>query len=154
HLWVLHHGLWGDETHLDYVIEHIQRKASERGERIEILNIAASRQGTWTYAGLDGCGAKVVHLVGRRVADCGRGAVCQVSFVGYSLGGLVLRYAIGVLFAQRAFFQRAKPRWFVTFASPHIGAVRRSSENAVLAALVPLGSVLVARTGAQVLLRD
>jgi triacylglycerol esterase/lipase EstA (alpha/beta hydrolase family) len=47
--------------------------------------------------------------------------VKYISFVGHSLGGLVSRYAIGVLYAAK-FFDKVKPMNFTTFATPHLGA--------------------------------
>ena len=42
--------------------------------------------------------------------------------VGYSLGGLVARYAVGLLFQQGLFDAgRVAPVNFVTFATPHLG---------------------------------
>jgi hypothetical protein len=47
--------------------------------------------------------------------------------VGYSLGGLVARYAIGLLYSK-GYFQKIKPVNFVTFATPHLG-VRTPSKG-------------------------
>jgi hypothetical protein len=43
-----------------------------------------------------------------------------ISFAGYSLGGLVSRYVIGLLYT-RGFFDNVKPMNFTTFATPHLG---------------------------------
>ena len=40
--------------------------------------------------------------------------------IGYSLGGLVARYAIGLLFSK-GLFEHIQPVNFTTFASPHLG---------------------------------
>jgi len=40
--------------------------------------------------------------------------------VGYSLGGLVARYAIGLLY-HKGYFDQIAPANFTTFASPHLG---------------------------------
>jgi len=51
----------------------------------------------------------------------GDGIVIQyISFVGHSFGGLVSRYAIGILYANK-FFDNVKPMNFTTFATPHLG---------------------------------
>lgn len=44
----------------------------------------------------------------------------KLSIVGYSLGGLVARYAIGLLYST-GWFERIQPVNFTTFASPHLG---------------------------------
>lgn len=46
--------------------------------------------------------------------------VDKISFVGYSLGGLVARYAVGVLHTKQ-FFDKVQPQNFTTFATPHLG---------------------------------
>jgi hypothetical protein len=46
--------------------------------------------------------------------------ITRFSIVGYSLGGLVARFAIGLLY-QRGLFQTIAPVNFTTFASPHLG---------------------------------
>lgn len=40
--------------------------------------------------------------------------------MGYSLGGLLSRYAVGILYSQR-FFDRVTPVHFATIATPNIG---------------------------------
>ncbi|KAJ3233905.1 hypothetical protein HDU78_006163 [Chytriomyces hyalinus] len=171
HLWVLHHGLWGNPDHLTYLTEKITAKAADTGEAVEVMNIAANT-GTFSYGGVDGCGAKAVHLVCERLADTHQPPVTHISFVGYSLGGLILRYAIGVLYAHGVFqlqddteetfpliaasdlaFKRVIPVNFVTFASPHVGAVRET-KSAFNSVFHSVGSVIIARSGAQMLLRD
>ncbi len=44
----------------------------------------------------------------------------KLSIVGYSLGGLVARYAVGLLYSN-GWFERIQPVNFTTFASPHLG---------------------------------
>ena len=44
----------------------------------------------------------------------------KLSMVGYSLGGLVARYTIGLLYS-RGLFDKIEPVNFTTFATPHLG---------------------------------
>ena len=48
------------------------------------------------------------------------GAIKKLSIVGYSLGGLVARYTIGLLYSK-GWFEKIKPVNFTTFATPHLG---------------------------------
>ena len=48
------------------------------------------------------------------------GDIKKLSVVGYSLGGLVARYTIGLLYSK-GWFERIKPVNFTTFATPHLG---------------------------------
>lgn len=64
-----------------------------------------------------------------KLEELGRDGYCinKISVVGYSLGGLVARYAIGLLY-HKGYFERIKPMTFTTFATPHLG-VRTPSKG-------------------------
>lgn len=47
-------------------------------------------------------------------------SIAKLSVVGYSLGGLIARYAIGLLHSK-GWFERIQPVNFTTFATPHLG---------------------------------
>lgn len=49
--------------------------------------------------------------------------VTMLSLIGYSLGGLVVRYAAGKLLAL-GFFDTVQPANLITVASPHLGSFR------------------------------
>jgi hypothetical protein len=44
----------------------------------------------------------------------------RISLVGYSLGGLVARFCVGLLYSK-GFFEKITPVNFATFATPHLG---------------------------------
>lgn len=111
-----------------------------------VVYIAHSFELYYTYDGIDVCGTRVANEIEHEVArldglqDGGR--VTKLSVVGYSLGGLISRYAIGLLY-QRGMFDSADdsdaprpdssgstgrfrgivPVVFTTFASPHLGVL-------------------------------
>jgi hypothetical protein len=86
---------------------------------------AHSNQGYFTYDGIDVCGTRVANEVQREIEalnnypDC---KVTNISIAGYSLGGLISRYAIGMLH-KRGVFDDVEPVSFTTFCSPHVGVV-------------------------------
>ncbi|KAJ3010034.1 UNVERIFIED_CONTAM: hypothetical protein HDU68_002367 [Siphonaria sp. JEL0065] len=158
------HGLWGDETHMNFIVSSI----SEKHSNAEFLNCALNT-GTNTYAGIDGCGHILVSQILARLKDESKPIPTHVSFVGYSFGGLVIRFAIGVLYAKgllvhdssadtRQTSSDSKPVLiaanFVTFASPHLGAPRTMPESSLNPVFNTLGAILAADTGVQMLLRD
>ncbi|KAK8215325.1 hypothetical protein M8818_001946 [Zalaria obscura] len=119
HLCVLIHGLWGNPSHLSY-LETALREAYP-ADRLHIL-LAKSNAYNHTYDG--------IHLGGERIAseiesqiktlsDSGT-TIRKLSIVGYSLGGLVARYTIGLLYAT-GLFDTIEPVNFTTFATPHLG---------------------------------
>ncbi|KAE8149541.1 DUF676-domain-containing protein [Aspergillus avenaceus] len=119
HLCVLIHGLWGSPSHMNFLAESLRERY---GDQLHIL-VAKSNTGTLTYDGIDLGGERVAREIEETLnalADEG----CQIkklSVVGYSLGGLVARYALGLLDA-RGWLNKLEPVNFTTFASPHVGA--------------------------------
>ncbi|KAI8894006.1 putative serine esterase-domain-containing protein [Globomyces pollinis-pini] len=118
HLVVLHHGLWGNPDHLQSVINHLKDCHSDA--QLLFLNIQSS-SGSLTYDGIDVCGQRVVSDIHQFLVDIP--AVDRISFIGYSLGGLILRYAIGKLYSE-GFFSKVKPIQFISLATPHVGTLK------------------------------
>ncbi|KAL6760525.1 putative serine esterase-domain-containing protein, partial [Haematococcus lacustris] len=109
HLVVLQHGLWGTPEDMDFVANMLRRGTDPR--RVVVLNsgVNASRL---TYDGIDVLGDRLAALVMAfcdRLAAGGCRRVTAISFVSYSLGGLIARYAIGKL-AAAGFFLPPTPR--------------------------------------------
>ena len=75
----------------------------------------------------------------------------RFSVVGYSLGGVLLRYLIGIL-ESRGFFDTVTPVNFTTFATPHVGLVRMNNFFSKLS--FRLGPKMLSRTGPQLYGRD
>lgn len=151
HLVVLVHGMWGNPDHLaemDRIIR--EQRGSEpgpSGEELVTLLAKSNREGS-TYDGIDWGGERVAEEVldeVKRLEGDGQ-KVTKLSVVGYSLGGLVSRYLVGIL-QQRGFFDSVRPMNFITVATPHIGLIRLPSFRSRLFAY--LGPHLLSRTGEQ-----
>jgi hypothetical protein len=84
--------------------------------------VVKSNESNNTYDGVDIGGERVTHEIESEVAELEKqGAkLKKISITGYSLGGLVSRYAIGLLY-KNGFFDKYEPVNFTTFASPHVG---------------------------------
>ncbi|ANB13573.1 putative hydrolase [Sugiyamaella lignohabitans] len=147
HLVVLVHGLWGTIHHFDYVAGEL---ASKKGAIIHdhpdhplvvppgvssdspiiVVYRTHSNEGYFTYDGVDVCGARVAAEIENELAALNNSAsvpsgepirkVTKISIAGYSLGGLISRYAIGLLY-KRGVFDTVKPVSYTTFCSPHVG---------------------------------
>lgn len=66
------------------------------------LLVATRNSGSFTYDGIELGGERVCAEIEeelRSIAEQG-GKITKLSLVGYSLGGLVARYAVGLLFAK------------------------------------------------------
>ncbi|KAJ5960319.1 uncharacterized protein N7479_007469 [Penicillium vulpinum] len=119
HLCVLVHGLWGNPSHLDYIVSALRDRYGNDG--LYILCPKAN-SGNYTYDGIELGGERLVHEVEETLeslAEKGQ-KITKISVVGYSLGGLLARYAIGLLNA-RGWLDKLEPMNFTTFATPHVG---------------------------------
>lgn len=70
-------------------------------EKLHIL-VAKRNSGSFTYDGIELGGERVCLEIEEELAliKSKGGDIKKISIVGYSLGGLVARYAIGLLFAR------------------------------------------------------
>ncbi|KAF9577693.1 hypothetical protein BGW38_006933, partial [Lunasporangiospora selenospora] len=124
---------------------------------------AKSNESKFTYDGIDICAhrlVKEVHEVVKVIEDGGdihdlKGhkhkaqvkKVTQFSYLGYSLGGLIGRFAMGLL-DMEGFFDRIEPMYFVTMATPHLG-IRQPPKSRLSRVFNYLSSRMLSRTGEQ-----
>lgn len=121
--------------------------------RLHIL-VAECNSGNLTYDGIEVCGERLAHEIeetlGQLEADGHK--IRKLSVVGYSLGGLIARYALGLLYA-RDWLDEIEPVNFTTFATPHLG-VRAPVKGAQGLFFNGLGSRTVSVSGKQLFLTD
>ncbi|EXJ54435.1 hypothetical protein A1O7_09774 [Cladophialophora yegresii CBS 114405] len=119
HLIVLVHGLWGNPAHLDYVAKSLRDRYGDE----DLVVLACRRNlGSLTYDGIEVGAERVAREVEDALEELGRDGhkITRFSMVGYSLGGLVARYTIGLLY-HKGLFNSISPINFTTFATPHLG---------------------------------
>ncbi|KAH7038544.1 lipase/serine esteras-like protein [Macrophomina phaseolina] len=119
HLCVLVHGLWGNSNHLAYLASSLRETFSD--DKLHIL-VVARNAGTHTYDGIETGGERITQEIEEeleRLASNGQ-TIRKLSIVGYSLGGLISRYAVGLLY-YKGWFDKIEPVNFTTFATPHLG---------------------------------
>jgi hypothetical protein len=107
HLAVLVHGLWGNPLHLEVAARSLREKHPE--EALHIL-VAKRNSGSFTYDGIELGGERVCQEILEEVEKLARAGqhIKKLSLVGYSLGGLVARYAVGLLYSK-GFFEKIEP---------------------------------------------
>ncbi|KAH9888777.1 DUF676-domain-containing protein [Cubamyces lactineus] len=154
HLLVLIHGMWGNPGHLAQMRRVIEERrgqaASGKGPGGEVLHVLVpeTNKEDGTYDGIDWGGERVaeeVYAEIKKLEQEGR-KVTRFSVTGYSLGGLIARYLVGILH-QRGFFTSVTPVNFNTVATPHIGLPRYPTVLSFLFAF--FGPKLLSRTGEQ-----
>ena len=74
------------------------------------------------YDGIDVGGERVAQEIEEKLQELAHDGhdIKKLSMVGYSLGGLIARYAIGLLHSK-GWFEKIEPVNFTTFATPHLG---------------------------------
>ncbi|KAJ8489330.1 hypothetical protein ONZ51_g2963 [Trametes cubensis] len=146
--------MWGNPGHLAEmrrVVEERRGQATpERGPGGEVLHVLVpeTNKEDGTYDGIDWGGERVaeeVYAEIKKLEQEGR-KVTRFSVTGYSLGGLIARYLVGILH-QRGFFTSVTPVNFNTVATPHIGLPRYPTVLSSLFAF--FGPKLLSRTGEQ-----
>ncbi|EGN96759.1 hypothetical protein SERLA73DRAFT_57876 [Serpula lacrymans var. lacrymans S7.3] len=142
--------MWGNPSHLAQLNRMIQEvKGSNDQDGVELVVLAAeTNKDESTYDGVDWGGERVAKEILEEIEkqrEKGK-TVTRFSVTGYSLGGLVARYVIGILH-QRGFFESVTPVNFNTLATPHIGIPRYASTFSSIFAY--LGPKLLSRSGEQ-----
>ncbi|RKO97684.1 hypothetical protein CXG81DRAFT_15181, partial [Caulochytrium protostelioides] len=125
------------------------REAYPPSHGYEVVNFEPNG-GSFTYDGVDVCGRRVVTWLQERLQ--GRNPPTDLSVIGYSLGGLILRYALGLL-ESLGVLEHVRLRVFTAFASPLAGAAKLG--NSSMARLMnQYSSLLISRSGSHLMLAD
>lgn len=144
HLIVLIHGLWGSSqnmSRLESVIHHSLDESSVCKFHTYSPDCFSHFK---TYDGVETIGDYIIpdlfnHL--EKLSVNHNIQIDEISIIGYSLGGLIGRYIIGELY-DIGFFDKIKPAFFTTFATPHLGVT--FYKNRILNVL---GTYLLGQTG-------
>jgi alpha/beta superfamily hydrolase len=72
--------------------------------------VAKRNAGSFTYDGVDTGGERVASEVEQKLDELAKDGhdIKKISFIGYSLGGLVARFAVGLLYS-RGVFEEVQP---------------------------------------------
>ena len=92
---------------MNYVASALRERHSE--DKVHIL-VAKRNSGNFTYDGIELGGERVTQEIEETLEDLARNGqeVRKLSVIGYSLGGLVARYAIGLLYSK-GWFDKLEP---------------------------------------------
>ena len=144
-------SLWGNPQHLNQLRKALIEKYTE--DKIHIL-VPKRNAGSFTYDGIETGGERVAGEVEAELEALAQAGskITKISVIGYSLGGLVARYAIGLLYSKKLFEQVA-PVNFTTFATPQLG-VRTPRRGYLSNAYNVLGARILSTSGRQIFLID
>jgi triacylglycerol esterase/lipase EstA (alpha/beta hydrolase family) len=95
-------SLWGNPAHLKFLETSLRDKYAE--DKVHIL-VVKRNAGSFTYDGVETGGERVANEVEETLDELAhKGHVMKkISVIGYSLGGLIARYAIGLLYSKGVF---------------------------------------------------
>lgn len=145
--------LWGNPNHLEYVNQTLRKKYSE--DQLHI-RIPKTNSGNYTYDGIELGGERITQEIEEYLREFSEAGVkiAKFSIVGYSMGGLVARYALGLL-DSRGWFDEGKlrPINFTAFASPFLGT-RNPYLGPRYRLWNTLGSTTLSVSGQQLFLTD
>ena len=155
HLFVLIHGLWGTSSHMATIEKFIKENLpSSTDDKIATIKPACFR--FWkTYDGLELNAKKIIADIFYEIESLKQNndlEVTKISIIGYSLGGLISRYVIGLL-NELDFFEKIEPIFFSTFATPHVG-IQFFNDNIFDAVANRLGPYLFGKSGGQLFIAD
>lgn len=145
------HSLWGGANHLKAADEMVQSCVSSPNEEIHTIRPKTSSLFK-TYDGIEMIGDRMLVEIIAKINDLhGENVVVtKISFIGYSLGGLVSRYVIGEL-EKKKIFDDIEPMFFCTFASPHLGVQFFRRRSMILNFL---GSQVLGLVGSELFIKD
>ena len=102
---------------MNYLAKTLQ--SHPKSSSLHVL-VPTSNTGHFTYDGIETCAERATDEIQKYIASPAGASLQKISVIGYSLGGLVARYCVGLLFAA-GIFDRIQPLNFTTFATPHVG---------------------------------
>ncbi len=99
--------LWGNPNHLEVMARSLRAKHPE--ENLHIL-VAKRNSGSFTYDGIELGGERVCQEIEEEIKKLAKAGqeIKRFSLVGYSLGGLVARFCVGLLYSK-GFFEKITP---------------------------------------------
>ena len=122
-------------------------------DQLHIL-VAKRNSANYTYDGIEVGGERLAQEIEDELAELAQSGsrIIKISFVGYSLGGIIARYCIG-LFFSRGLFDRLRPVNFTAFASPFLG-VRVPNRGYYSVIYNVMASQMLSASGRQLFLVD
>ncbi|KAH9149807.1 hypothetical protein AeRB84_007246 [Aphanomyces euteiches] len=150
HLVILQHGLHGSPQDYSTFQPILQSVLRDHGVYV-VSCTSNSKEYLTTHDGIDLGGLRLADEVEQIALQCPM--LQKISFIGHSLGGLYIRYCVGVLYS-RGFFSKVQPINFITMATPNLGIRRPPNKGTISNLFNVVSSRLFDRTGAQMTLRD
>lgn len=142
HLVVLVHGLFGNPGHLSAMESSIDNILPPALVKEVYIHKATCLSPIGTFDGISDNAELLYTEIKQLITETG---ATKLSLIGYSMGGLILRYVIG-MFEQERLFLKIEPVLFATFATPHLGS-RNTTPTLFGKAFNTVGPIISGKTG-------
>ncbi len=140
HLIILQNGLNGHHWKMSPISNYLNQHL--KGNYKIVVSDVNNLYQTWD--GLAKGGLRLAEFVRIQIIKY---SATHLSFIGHSLGGLYIRYCIGILKSE-GIFNQIRPQLYISIASPHFGCLDLSPLKRVLA------NHLIGLTGQELLCQD
>lgn len=153
-LFVLIHGLLGSHKHMHAIRDLILLNKDSNS-----LVLIPCKNGYFkTFDGIEIVGDRIVREIKvflKTRTEKELKSLKWLSFISYSMGGLIARYVIGEMLPYlEKNYANIRLNTFMTFASPHLGINFFKEGNPLYSVLTALGSTVLGRSGRQLFLKD
>ena len=125
HLFILQHGLWGAPGHVLHVRNTIIKKMHSDDDMSVHTYLVQNNKFIKTYSGIRECGRRLYNECKPIIEEI---QPTHISFIGYSAGGLFVRYALS-LFDQDGLFNSVVPMNLCLLCSPNAGTYRFEQQD-------------------------
>ncbi|CAM9875938.1 unnamed protein product [Choristocarpus tenellus] len=121
---IISHGMWGRLSDMDRMRARLQ----DQGGSSTFVYAATSNVFLKSYSGVDTCGTRLAAEIRGLFLPSGllenNKNISSLSLIGYSAGGLFVRYAIGLLHQMGFFSEKGLTLdKVITVATPHLGVL-------------------------------
>lgn len=148
---ILAHGLQGDVDDFTYFLDALD--SSLPGKSGKILVHASSVNTERTHDGVIAGGERLAYDV--RAVVAAHPSLRSISLVGFSLGGLYVRYAAAVLYdAEKETIAGLEPSRMIAVAAPHLGVRNFGVYRFLPAAVKSKAHLFIGDTGTELFLED
>lgn len=155
HIIVLQNGLSGHHWRMNSVASFL-RAAFDPADCVVVVSDVNNMM--LTYFGIESCGSRLRDYVKEQCKL--QPTATRISFIGHSLGGLMIRHCIGLLHDENFFGDdrsklQMRPALYVSIATPHLGVRCLEPIRQALArwAIRETGRALLVEDDAKLLLR-
>lgn len=140
HLIIIQNGLNGFSFAMKYVLNYYQKHLDKNNYKIVVSNVNDFIN---THDGLENMGIRLSKFV----IDQTDNKTKKISFVGHSLGGLMIRSCIKILF-EKNYFDNVIPCGLISITTPHMGIFEIDNVRKFCA------NWFLGKTGQELLLQD